>query len=66
MNTIQNETNIPRGRILELVRKKHISFEIINGSKHYDLNEINKIIHSISGNTIFLEKLITKIYERKH
>jgi len=44
MNTIQNETNIPRGRILELVRKKHISFEIINGSKHYDLNEINKII----------------------
>jgi len=29
-------------------------------------NEANKIIHSISGNTIFLEKLITKIYERKH
>lgn len=44
MNAIQNETNIPRDRILELVRKKQISFEIINGSKHYDLNEINKII----------------------
>ncbi len=44
MSFIQNETNIPRDRILELVRKKQISFEIINGSKHYDLNEINKVL----------------------
>jgi farnesyl diphosphate synthase len=29
-------------------------------------NEIKKIINSISGNTIFLKKLITKIYQRAH
>ena len=47
----------------------YVSLLGIDGAKKINgnyFNEIKKIINSISGNTIFLEKLITKIYQRAH
>ena len=47
----------------------YVSLLGVDGAKKINsnyFNEIKKIINSISGNTIFLKKLITKIYQRAH